>query len=944
MLARAAWLSLFCGVCSHAQTITLNSLLKEMADRDALARFPAPAYKQGQGSTYNRASYARDQPDQTFSGWFADGDGGYYIRTENTNAGGATEYVVMEHNGPGAITRLWTPFFYQDFNNRTGPNIKIYLNGSNSPVLNQNLIELVTRLEWSTAEYGAKPSPQNSFTVPSPISAFTARAGDCCLPIPFAMSCKVTMSAAPFYDIVSYRAYVPGTIVETFTTNLYNAASNQAQLTLTAQAIGTPTNVSAGTLFQTNRSLAGGQAMTLNLGAGAAAVRHFEVQLDPVQIATNAAALRSTVILISFDGELSVWCPLGDFFCSADQLHPFQTWTRTVSTNDGLLVCRWVMPYQTSASVTLTNLGTNAVTARLAVRTGDWTWDSRSMHFHANWRPDDVIPGTPPVDWNFIDINGQGVFVGDAWTVLDIQPGTWWGEGDEKIYVDSEYEVKKFPGIFGTGTEDYYGWAGGVVPTRVDEFNNPYLANVRVGGLDGYTLGYNITTRTRALDGIPFNQRLVFDLESSFGTDIRNPWNLLGYSAVVFWYALPGATDNRPPQPAAAAQPIQTLAQLKRTSDAIRYPPVVPNGIPRPRWNLGEQDPGATAGVPGKALTKDANGTNDLVAFGTPTYSANVPVGGSTLSMSFNGASFYQGSGPGFGNLYTGFDFNNCLISCDVYPTALGSAGFSFPLSVGGTGTGFAIVEIGGKWYVINHNVGYSAAGPSVVLNAWTHLEVVRRDFGSGVQARLFINGAYTGAAIGSSLNAPANFFFVGANRVASGPEGQFRGQIDNVVLNNAAPVILQGIQASPATNVATGTAFTLSATVAGVAPLIFTWHRNGLALTNTAASSAVTFGSAAVGDSGNYDFVATNQYGTANSAVVNITVTARLSARLSSGGVVIECVGTPGTNYTLWRTLGLIPASWTSVAAGAPDLSGKIVLADPSPPSASAFYRASSR
>ena len=572
------------------------------------------------------------------------------------------------------------------------------------------------------------------------------------------------------------------------------------------------------------------------------------------------------------------------------------------------------------------------------------------MHFHANWRPDDVRPGTPPVDWNFIDITGQGVFVGDAWTVLDIQPGTWWGEGDEKIYVDSEYDGAKFPGIFGTGTEDYYGWAGGVVPTRTDEFNNPYLANVRVGGLDGYTLGYNINTRIRALDAIPFTQRLVFDMESSFGTDIRNPWNLLGYSAAVFWYALPGATHNRPAQPAAAAQPIQTLAQLQQMSDAIRYPPVVPNGIPRPRWNLGEQDPGAAAGVPGNAFTKDANGTNDLAAFGTPTYSANVPAGGSTLSMSFNGSSFYQGTGAGISNLYSGFDFNNCSISCDVYPTALGSAGFSFPFSVGGSGTGFAVVEIGGKWVLINHSIGYSATGPSVVLNAWTHLEVVRRDFGSGVQARLFINGADSGISISSTPNTPANYFFVGANRVASGPEGQFRGQIDNVVLNNAAPVILQGIQVSPATNVAAGTAFTLSVTVAGVAPLNFTWRRDGVVLTNSATSPAVTFGNEKVDDSGSYDFVVTNQYGKATGAVVNITVTAvpppsaaQLSAQFISGNLEIECAGTPGATYTLWRALGLDPASWTSVAAGTPDLGGKIVLIDTSPPPAGAFYRASS-
>jgi hypothetical protein len=221
---------LLTALAAHAQPITLNSLLQEMADRDALARFPAPAYTQGQGSTYNRASTARDQANQGAGGWFADSDGPGYIRTENTNAGGATEYVIVDHTGPGAITKLWTPFFYYGFDNRTGPRIKVYLNGANTPVLNENLIELVTRLEWSTAEYGAKPSPQNSFTVPSPIAGFTARAGNCYLPIPFASRCKVTISAAPFYDIVSYRAYAPGTTVENFCSRPSRSAARPTSL------------------------------------------------------------------------------------------------------------------------------------------------------------------------------------------------------------------------------------------------------------------------------------------------------------------------------------------------------------------------------------------------------------------------------------------------------------------------------------------------------------------------------------------------------------------------------------------------------------------------------------------------------------------------------------------------------------------------------------------
>ncbi len=102
--------------------------------------------------------------------------------------------------------------------------------------------------------------------------------------------------------------------------------------------------------------------------------------------------------------------------------------------------------------------------------------------------------------------------------------------------------------------------------------NKPFLANVRVGGLGpaGLTRGYNICTWTRSLDAIPFDSRLRFDIEASFGTQMREPWNLLGYSAVTFWYAAPGATANRGPQSQEAAKPIVAIPNLQKTSDEIK--------------------------------------------------------------------------------------------------------------------------------------------------------------------------------------------------------------------------------------------------------------------------------------------------------------------------------------------------------------------------------------
>lgn len=527
-----------------AQTVTLSSLLAEMSDPAAVARWPQPTYRCLQASSYNRASTNRNQPNQDTSGWFADSDGLGYLRTE-TN-GGRREWVIMEHQGPGCLTKLWTPFFYFGFNDRKGPNLRVYLDGQTTPVLNESLIELVT----------------GRGTFKPPFAELTARAGNSYLPIPFARSCKVTLAGKPFYHLINYRAYAPGTQVETFTRATYEAAS--AELERTGRALTAPPDPNQGALRKAAQ-LKPGEPLEIPLPAGPGAVRQFTVRLPGAT--AHPAWLRSTVLAMSFDGEESVWCPLGDFFCSADALHPIRTWSRTV-TADGTMTCRWVMPYERSGALRLLNLGAQLVEVTLQVEATPWTWDDRSLHFHANWRPDDVVPGKPFRDWNYIAIRGQGIYVGDAWTVLNIQ-GSWWGEGDEKIYIDEAWD-KGFPTHFGTGTEDYYGWAGGEVPTRRDEFSGPFLANARVGGLDGRTTGFNICTRTRSLDAIPFAHRLVFDMESSFGTDIRQPWNLLGYSAVTFWYARPGATHNRPAQPEATARPIMSLVDLKAKAEALR--------------------------------------------------------------------------------------------------------------------------------------------------------------------------------------------------------------------------------------------------------------------------------------------------------------------------------------------------------------------------------------
>ena len=82
-----------------AEPITLKSLLAEMVDPVAVARYPAPDYQCLPASSYNRSSIHLDQKDEGTTGGFADSDGIGFVRTEMRGA--RQEWVLMEHTGPG---------------------------------------------------------------------------------------------------------------------------------------------------------------------------------------------------------------------------------------------------------------------------------------------------------------------------------------------------------------------------------------------------------------------------------------------------------------------------------------------------------------------------------------------------------------------------------------------------------------------------------------------------------------------------------------------------------------------------------------------------------------------------------------------------------------------------------------------------------------------------
>ena len=224
---------------------------------------------------------------------------------------------------------------------------------------------------------------------------------------------------------------------------------------------------------------------------------------------------RKVLLKIDFDGQQTVWCPIGDFFGSGIGLNPVQGWYRTVA-EDGTMSCRWVMPYQKSGKVKLVNLSDASVDAELKVITGKWNWDDRSMYFNASWRGQYPIPTRPYSDWNYVTLKGRGVYVADTLTIMN-PTRTWWGEGDEKIWVDGE----DFPSIFGTKTEDYYAYSWGGVSTDFYEhafhaqpFAHKYnKLNRKKVENEKSNFGYSVESRSRSLDTMPFGSSLQLDME-----------------------------------------------------------------------------------------------------------------------------------------------------------------------------------------------------------------------------------------------------------------------------------------------------------------------------------------------------------------------------------------------------------------------------------------------
>lgn len=507
--------------------LTLEHFLDQMTDLEALTTMPDPYYTTKQFSSWDRRS--TDPEVKTDENWFGNWDRGRYLRKDER--GGETEYVLMEADGPGVIVRFWSA------NPADAGNVRFYVDGADTPALETPLTT------WLGGEHPLAPAP---------ISGVRAAGWNNFLPIPYGESIKVVTTEWDFYYHINYRTYEAGTEIPSFTIESTEAA--MAQIEAVAEKLAGPREAvtmpegASETDHVFDLAAEGKASLTGLEGPAAVYAITGTVKADDL-----AEALRGVLLEIIFDGKTTVQTPLGDFFGTAPGPNPYDSLPLGMG-DDGSFYSHWVMPFKDSMEVRMTNHTDMPVQVDTTFTRADREWADGSLYLHAKFKGERQIETRPRQDWNYLTVDGTGRFAGVALHIAN-PVADWWGEGDEKIYVDGE----DFPSHFGTGTEDYYGYAW----CSPEVFIHAYHNQPRCDGPGNY--GHTSVNRFHIIDSIPFRDDFKFDMEVWHWAETT-----VDQSIVAYWYATAASTDAMPEiDPALLTVPVIPEVELMHVENAL---------------------------------------------------------------------------------------------------------------------------------------------------------------------------------------------------------------------------------------------------------------------------------------------------------------------------------------------------------------------------------------
>jgi len=493
---------------SAEQKLTYIELVNRLTDLEFLATIPKAGERCAQWSSYDRAS-RYDRATGKYIQWDANGDGGGFIRKEGD------KLVLAEMEGPGCIWRIWsaTPGkghvrVYLD--DASVPAIDLpfagYFDGSNPPFTRTALVHTVA-MGW------------NNYT-----------------PIPYQRSCKIVADTdwGQYYHF-TYSTFPKGTELPTFKRELSvdeSAALDRANQILSNPGPVPPARSQSGgeVLLKKSVKIPPGATSAVQTLKGPRTITGLKVRLQLPPTPADREALRELALQIKWDHEKepSVWAPLGDFFGTAPGADSYRSLPLGHAEN-GWWYCSWEMPFGESAQIELVNDGKTERNIAVEITHSPLSRPIEQLgRFHAKWHRDAFLPAEPEraIDWPVVKSAGAGRFVGMMLHIWNPRGG-WWGEGDEKFFVDGE----KFPSTFGTGSEDYFGYAW-------SSPNKFYHALHNQTHNDGNSRGHICVNRWHTADNIPFVQSFEASIEKYF----PNQKPTL-YAAMAYWYLAPGGKD-----------------------------------------------------------------------------------------------------------------------------------------------------------------------------------------------------------------------------------------------------------------------------------------------------------------------------------------------------------------------------------------------------------------
>ncbi len=278
---------------------------------------------------------------------------------------------------------------------------------------------------------------------------------------------------------------------------------------------------------------------------------------------------RECLLKITWDNasQPSVLVPLGDFFCLGHGLvNSFQSYLFSASArhnhvfNQGCALNAYApMPFRERAVVELINESDEEhrqyfyvdyeTVDELPEDQGYFQAEFRRTNPFGGWgheirvnTPEANIVNTERQAWEnnyvILETQGQGHYLGCNLSVTNFQ-GTWWGEGDDMIWVDG---YKWPPDLHGTGSEDYLNQAWGMQA-------NAFLRNGS-SLYEEHTHGYQTSYVFHLENPVRFQQEIKVTIEHGHGNHLANEM-----SSVAYWYAAQPTPVVEPP-PVAQRMPV----------------------------------------------------------------------------------------------------------------------------------------------------------------------------------------------------------------------------------------------------------------------------------------------------------------------------------------------------------------------------------------------------